>query len=60
MSIRARADAERTTARRFEAQVAVAFAESQDPEARAEALLGVRPVSEDRFAQLATLSAVPP
>ena len=60
MSIRARADSEGATAGRFEAQLSVAFAESQDAEARAETLLGMRPIGEDRFAQLATLSAVPP
>src|ERR1700723_1940094 len=51
--IRARPHPDGAKARGLEARFAVALAESENAEARAEALLGVGTVSEDRFAQLA-------
>src|ERR1700727_1850194 len=53
VTVRASADAERTATRSLEPLVSVALAESQDAEARAEALLGMRPVREDCVAELA-------
>ena len=53
MPVRACPHAQRAVARRFEADLAVALAEPQDAQARAEALLGVRTIREDRLAQVA-------
>ena len=49
MQVGARADGDGARTRSFEAGGAVAFSETQDAEAGAIALLGVRPVGEDRF-----------
>ena len=55
--VRAGAHPQRASARGFEARFAVALAEPKDAEARAEALLGMRALGEDRVAQVARRGA---
>src|SRR5579863_2027062 len=51
--VRACPDAHGAVARRFQAHLAVTLAQPQDPQARAEALLGMGAIGENRLAQLA-------